>query len=165
MPPKKKTKETRSDTDIFLVGQPKDKPSNMNKPLTNGDMVRYMHYRKNLDWNKSTNWDSLFSCALMSGTTSACCGSKGCRTGEGHDLCGVAFARCTGRWDSTGIPLKSDQSLKIQISNLFKDWQNMNKLRTRLSKTTLSPKDQILIDNFVQKMNQTFLAAIIRQSL
>ena len=160
MPPKKKLKETRSDTDIFLVGQPKDKPSSMTKPLTNGDMVRYMHYRKNLDWNKSTNWDNLFSCALMSGTTSASCSSKGCRTGEGQDLCGVAFARCTGRWDSTGIPLKSDRSLKIQISNLFKDWQVMNKLRTRLSKATLSPKDQILVDNFVHKMNQTFLAAI-----
>ena len=160
MPPKKKIKETRSDTDIFLVGQPQDKPTNMNKPLTNGDMVKYMHYRRNLDQNKSTSWDNLFSCAMVSGAASACCNIKGCRTGDGQDLCGVAFARCTGRWDSTGIPLKSDKSLKNQISNLFKEWQGMNKLKTRLSKTSLSTKDQTHVDNFVHKMNQTFLAAL-----
>ena len=159
MPPKKKARETRSGTDIFLVGQPSEKPMNMNKPLTNGDMVRYLHYRKMLDMHKSTSWENLFSCTLVSGTGDACCSSKGCRAGEGQDLCGLAFVKYTGGWNVTGIPLMSDQSLKKQVSKLFKEWQAINKMKARLSKDILSPNDKKIVDNFENKMSQTFLAS------
>jgi hypothetical protein len=45
MPPKKKLKDTRASTDVFLVGQPRSTPLTVTKPLTNGDMVRYLHWR------------------------------------------------------------------------------------------------------------------------
>ena len=159
MPPKKKIKETRSDSNIFLVGGPSKTPLNLTKPLTNGDLVRYLHYLKNLDRNRNTSWDTLFSCALMSGTRSASCNTSGCKSGTEQDLCGIAYVKYTGCWIATGIPLKSDKAIKEQMSNLFKEWQGMNKKKARLSKSGLSVKDQTLVDNFVDKMKQTFLAA------
>ena len=156
MPPKKKIRETRAE--IFLVGHPEDKPRSVSKPLTNGDMLRYLHYRKNLDNSKAWDWDTVSSCAMGSGTRTACC-SKDCRAEGSKSLCGVSFARVTGCWNSTGIPLKSDLSLKLQINTLLKEWQGINKKKSRLSKANLSTKDQELVDNFVTKLNQTFMAA------
>ena len=118
MPPKKKIRETRAE--IFLVGHPEDKPRSVSMPLTNGDMLRYLHYRKNLDNSKAWDWDTVSSCAMGSGTRTACC-SKDCRAEGSKSLCGVSFARVTGCWNSTGIPLKSDLSLKLQINTLLKE--------------------------------------------
>ena len=90
MPPKKKLKETRSNTDIFLLGQPSPTPATMTKPLTNGDLVRYLHHRKYLEDNKSTSWENLFCCPLISGATEASCHTKGCKFKGGDDLLGRA---------------------------------------------------------------------------
>jgi hypothetical protein len=62
------------------------------KPLTNGDMVRYLHWRKGLEDNKSTDWESLFCCPLMKGTNEASCSRNGCQSrGVEGDVCGVFF--------------------------------------------------------------------------
>ena len=60
MPPKKKLKETRTSTEVSLVGQPSAIPLTVAKPLTNGDLIRYLHWRKGLEEHKSSDLDSLF---------------------------------------------------------------------------------------------------------
>ena len=127
MPPKKKLKETRASTEIFLLGQPSATPVSMTKPLTNGDMLRYLHYRKNMEENKSSSWESLSSCPLITGIAEASCSVKGCQVVGGEDLCGVAFAKHTGGWLKTALPLKSDKTVKVHIMKIFKLWQDINK--------------------------------------
>ena len=62
MPP---IKRTRLESEVFLLGQPQDKPRIMAKPLTNGDMLRYLHYRKNLDKSKAWDWETVCSSGLV----------------------------------------------------------------------------------------------------
>ena len=158
MPPKKKQKDTRSNTDIFLLGQPSSTPITMTKPLTNGDLVRYLHHRKELDYNKNASWDSLFSCPLIrGGTNQASCHITGCQFKGGEDLCGVSFAKGTGGWLKTGLPLKSDKTVKINISHIFKEWQGINKKSTRFSKQNLTASQEELVQTFKSKMDSTFM--------
>ena len=158
MPPKKKPKDTRVNTEVFLLGQPSDTPATVTKPLTNGDMLRYLHWRKGLDANKSADWETLFSCTLKSGTIEASCNLTGCFSkGDGNDICGVSFSKHTGGWLKTGLPLMSDQAVKNKVKGLFKGWQTMNKMRTRLSKPNLSASQTDLVQNFQKKMTETFL--------
>ena len=110
MPPKKKFKDTRSSSEVFLLGQPSPTPVTMTKPLTNVDMVRYLQYMKSLECNKSASWEMLSSCPQIKGTAEANCGIKGYQFSGGEDLCGVIFANLTGGWIITGLPLKSDNS-------------------------------------------------------
>ena len=157
MPPKKKFRDTRANTEIFLLGQPSSTPATMTKPLTNADMVKYIHHRKELEGNKYASCVNLFCCSMMSGTAEASCHLKGCQSKGGDDLCGVSFAKYTGGWLKTGIPLKSDKSIKHQIMKTFKDWQSINKLSSRLSKSNLSSKQQEVVNTFKTKMNNTFI--------
>ena len=158
MPPKKKLKDTRASTDVFLVGQPRSTPMTVTKPLTNGDMVRYLHWRKGLEDNMSADWESLFCCPLKKGTSEANCFINGCQSrGVEVDVCGVFFAKHTGGWLKTGLPLKSDQSIKTQIRGILKDWQAINKKSTRLSLPDLSVQQKGLVEAFQMKMSETFL--------
>ena len=159
MPPKKKLKETRSNTDTFLLGQTSPTPATMTKPLTNGDLVRYLHHRKELEANKSTSWENLFCCPLISGTTEANCHTKGCKFKGGDDLCGVSFVKHTGGWLKTGLPLKPDRTVKQHIMHIFKDWQGLNKLSSRLCKPDLTDKQKELVKTFKHKMDSTFIIA------
>ena len=102
MPPKKKVNYTRASTEVFLLGQQSAIPNTITKPLTNGDVLRYLHLRKGLEANKSFSWDNLLSCPLTSGTNDASCQTKGCQTEGGEDMCGVAFCKNTGGWIKTG---------------------------------------------------------------
>ena len=130
----------------------------MTKPLTKGDMVRYLHWVKDQAVNKSADWESLLSCPLMSGTNESSCYTKGCQTpGYVGNGCGVFFAKYTGGWVKTGIPLMSDRTIKTHIRTVLKDWQSINKMRARLSLPNLSSQQQKLVENFQHKMSETFL--------
>ena len=156
MPPKKKLKETTASTEIFLLGQPSATPVSMTKPLTNGDMLRYLHYRKNME-KKSSSWESLSSCPLITGKAEAGCSVKGCQVVGGEDQCEVAFAKHTGGWLKTASSLKTDKTVKVHIMKIFKLWQDMNKQSSRLCKDNLSTKQIDLVESFKIKMNSTFL--------
>ena len=82
---------------------------------------------------------------------------NGCQVGGGLDLCGVSFAKYTGGWVKTGLPLKSDKAVKRHISNSFKDWQNLNKLSSRLSKPNLTSKHLDMVEKFKTKLDSTCL--------
>ena len=73
MPPKKKVRDTRAGTDTFLLGQPRPTPITVTKPLTKGDMVRYVHWSKEQTVNKGADWESLLSCPLLKATSEASC--------------------------------------------------------------------------------------------
>ena len=75
----------------------------------------------------------------------------------GDDLCGVSFAKYTGGWLKTGLPLKSDKVVKKHIMIIFKDWQGINKHRSRLSKPNLTTKQEEMVETFKTKMNSTFM--------
>ena len=151
MPPKKKSKETRNSTEIFLVGQPRASPLCMSKPLTNGDFIRFLHYKKGLEQNKNIPWDKLISCARVGGTANINCDISGCKASELGGYCGVSFAKETGGWLKTGLPLKSEKS------SLFKDWQNLHKRKSRLNNTNLSANDAETVREFKKKMDSTLL--------
>ena len=157
MPPKKKQKDTSFNTVIFFHGHLSSTPIKMTKHLSNGDLVRYLHHRKELDYNKNASWDSLFSCPLIRGTNQASCHITGCQFKGGEDQCGVSFAKGTGGWLKTGLPLKSDQTVKINISHIFKEWQGINKKSTRLSKPNLTASQKELVQTFKSKMDSTFM--------
>ena len=70
----------------------------------------------------------------------------------------VAFVKHTGGWEKTGIPLKSDQSIKAQVRSLIKEWQHLNKMKSKLCKPVLTEKQSQLVEAFKNKMAQTFLA-------
>ena len=128
MPPKKKFKDTRSSSEVFLLGQPSPTPVTMTKPLTNGDMVRYMHYMKSLECNKSASWEMLSSCPQIKGTAEANCGSVWCF------LCQFNWW-LDNNWSSSKV-----RQFKYHVMNISKDWQYMNKMSYRLSKPELTTK-------------------------
>lgn len=157
MPPKKKVRETRACTDIFLLGQPRSTPITVTKPLTRGDMVRYLHWSKEQTGNEGADWESLLSCPLLKGTSEASCFTKGCQTSAEVPGCGVFFAKHTGGWLKTGLPLMTDQSIKCHVREALKDWQSINKKSSRLKLPNLSLNQQNLVENFQLRMSQTFL--------
>ena len=160
MPPKKKSRDTRAETEVFLLGQQGSRPLTITKPLTKGDLIRFLHWRKGLENNQSSSWDSLLSCPLVSGTVEASCKVKGCLSGgKGDDVCGVAFSKYYGGWSKTGIPLKSDQAIRAQIKEVLKDWQVMNKKRSRLSQSSLSAKERQQVEEFKKRIGETFMIA------
>ena len=143
---KKKPKE------LFLVGQPSDRPACANKVLTNRDVLSYMNYIK---CESNEPWDKMISCPLMTGTKQASCKSNnGCMT-EGKEFkCVVAFVKYEGAWDKTGIVMKTDQSIGRQVRGLFSDWQSMNKAK---SKTSLAAEESR--NKFKLKLTETFDAS------
>ena len=71
--------------------------------------------------------------------------------------CGVFFAKHTGGWLKTGLPLMTDQTIKSHVKEALKDWQSVNKMSSRLKLPNLSLKQKNLVENFQLRMSQTFL--------
>ena len=71
--------------------------------------------------------------------------------------CGVFFAKHTGSWLKTGLPLMTDQTIKSHVKEALKDWQSVNKMSSRLKLPNLSLKQKNIVKNFELRMSQTFL--------
>ena len=146
MPPKKKVENTRSSTDIFLVGQPRKLPCCRSKPLTNGDVLRYLFWMKGQDEFKSYEYDSLAGCPLIKGTCdSTCLKDGGQREDSDREPCCVFFSKNIGGWLKTGIPLVTDKAIKRKILDLVKDWQDMNKKKKDSANRTCPGQQSLML--------------------
>ena len=80
--------------------------------------------------------------------------------GEEPYLCGVAFSKFmprSGSWSKTGIPLKSDESIKNMVKRSLEEWQSMNKLKSRYTKPDIKGHTLEKVSEFKEKEKSSFL--------
>ena len=141
----------RPSTTMHLLGRPLLTLNSLGKLPISGDVTRLVRGRQVTETSRSLK--EIISCPLIKNTANASCLTH-CQSESSPAPCVVSAVK-TDSWLLSGLPLKKDKAIGIQITKIYTEWKNRCKDKGKskvAGNIAVSAKDK----KFIEDSNKVF---------